>query len=75
MNARVSIVKCQDYTPSNVLRAVKEAVDLIGGIERFVAPGQKVLIKPNLLSPKPPQAARQARRGRRSANDSKRLAV
>jgi len=57
LNAKVSIVKCEDYTPSNVLRAVKEAVDLVGGIERFVAPGQSVLVKPNLLSPKPPQAA------------------
>lgn len=56
-NARVSIVKCEDYTPSSVLRAVKESVDLIGGIEQFVAPGQRVLIKPNLLSPKPPEAA------------------
>lgn len=57
MNARVSIVKCEDYTPSNVLRAVKEAVDLLGGIEQLVSPGQRVLIKPNLLSPKPPEAA------------------
>ncbi len=56
MNARVSLVKCEDYTPSNVLLAVKEAVDLIGGIEQFVSSGQRVLIKPNLLSPKPPEA-------------------
>ncbi len=53
----VSIVKCEDYTPSNVLRAVKEAVDLLGGIERFVGDGRKVLVKPNLLSPHPPEAA------------------
>lgn len=57
MNPAVSIVKCEDYTPSNVLRAVKEAVDLLGGIERFVGDGRKVLVKPNLLSPHPPEAA------------------
>ena len=57
MRTAVSIVKCEDYTPSNVLRAVREAVDLIGGIERFVTFGEKVLIKPNLLSPHPPEHA------------------
>lgn len=57
MNPAVSIVKCEDYTPRNVLRAVKEAVDLIGGIEQFVQAGQKALIKPNLLSPHPPEDA------------------
>jgi len=36
MSAKVSIVKCEDYTPSNVLRAVKEAVSLLGGMEKFV---------------------------------------
>lgn len=57
MNSAVSIVKCEDYTPSSVLRAVREAIDLLGGIERFVREGQKALIKPNLLSPHPPGAA------------------
>lgn len=50
MSTSVSIVKCEDYTPSNVLKAVREAINLLGGIERFVRPGQKVLLKPNLLS-------------------------
>ncbi|MDH7482133.1 MAG: DUF362 domain-containing protein [Armatimonadota bacterium] len=56
MSARVSIVKCEDYTPSNVLRAVKEAVSLLGGMEKFVRQGQKVLLKPNLLSARPPES-------------------
>src|SRR5919204_463984 len=30
-----------------VYRLVKEALDLLGGIERFVRPGQTVFIKPN----------------------------
>ncbi len=57
MSASVSIVKCEDYTPSNVLKAVREAVSLLGGMERFVRPGQKVLLKPNLLSARPPESA------------------
>jgi hypothetical protein len=48
--AKVAVVRCEDYTPSNVLKAVKKAVDLLGGMERFVCPGQRALIKPNLLS-------------------------
>jgi len=56
LQAKVSIIKCSDYIPSDVLKAVKEAVDLLGGIDRFVQPGQNVLVKPNLLSPHPPEA-------------------
>ncbi|MBN2404975.1 MAG: DUF362 domain-containing protein, partial [Coriobacteriia bacterium] len=57
MKATVSIVRCEDYTPSNVLRAVEEAVDILGGIGQFVQTGQRVLVKPNLLSPHPPEDA------------------
>ncbi len=31
------------------MKAVRESVDLLGGMGRFVKPGQKVLLKPNLL--------------------------
>jgi len=41
---RVAIVK----TTRDVHEAVERAVDLVGGIARFVSPGAKVLIKPNL---------------------------
>ncbi len=34
---------------ANVDLAVKEAINLIGGIERFVHPNEKVVIKPNLV--------------------------
>ena len=57
MKSTVSIVKCEDYEPAKVFRAVKEAVDLLGGMESFVAPGVNALLKPNLLSPKPPESA------------------
>ena len=38
-----------------VCGAIKRAVDSIGGIETFVKPGMKVLLKPNLLSARPPE--------------------
>lgn len=53
--AKVSIIHCSDYDTAKVCAAVKRAVDSIGGIEFFVKPGMKVLIKPNLLSARPPE--------------------
>lgn len=55
MNNKVSIVKCEQY--SNALSAVERAVSLIGGIEKFVKKGDRVVIKPNLVSKKKPDEA------------------
>ena len=55
MTDTVSIVKCGSYADS--ARAVREAVGLIGGIGSFVKKGDKVLIKPNLVSRKNPGEA------------------
>ncbi|MBU4304126.1 MAG: DUF362 domain-containing protein [Candidatus Omnitrophica bacterium] len=46
---QVSVVRCRDYDGGRLFSEVKKSVDLIGGIKRFVKPGQKVLLKPNLL--------------------------
>ncbi len=53
----VALVRCPDYSRENVERAVGEVVDLLGGIERFVRPGENVFLKPNLLSGSAPEAA------------------
>jgi uncharacterized protein (DUF362 family) len=45
----ISIVKGADR-----VEAVNKAIDLLGGIERFVKPGEKVLIKPNVAFASPP---------------------
>jgi uncharacterized protein (DUF362 family)/Pyruvate/2-oxoacid:ferredoxin oxidoreductase delta subunit len=55
--AKVAILRCEDYDSSNVYETVKRAIDLIGGINTFIKPGMKVLLKPNLLSPRPPEDA------------------
>ena len=52
----VSITKCSGYDDARVFRAVKEAVDLVGGIKKFVKPGEVVLLKPNLLAGKTPES-------------------
>ena len=52
---KVSIVKCGDY--SHAYEAVKKSLDLIGGIEKYVKKGDKVLIKPNFVSRRKPDEA------------------
>ena len=49
MKASVAIAKCSSYEPEEVCKAVKGAVELLGGITRFVKPGSPCLVKPNLL--------------------------
>ena len=53
----VSIVKCATYSHQELFPKVKEAIELIGGIEKFVKPNSKVLVKPNLLMAIEPQRA------------------
>lgn len=48
--SKVALYRCDDYDIDNVHNAVKRSIDLLGGIERFVKPGMKVLLKPNLLT-------------------------
>ena len=55
--AKVSIVRCSDYADKSVLTAVKGAIDLLGGVDVFIKPGDRVLLKPNLLSAKEPEKA------------------
>lgn len=54
---RVAIVKCGDYEEENVYAAVKGAVNLIGGLETIIKDGDRVLLKPNLLSGRAPERA------------------
>jgi uncharacterized protein (DUF362 family)/Pyruvate/2-oxoacid:ferredoxin oxidoreductase delta subunit len=55
MMARVAIVKCKNYERARVEQAVKTAFDLLGGLSAFVKKGEKVLIKPNILSARLPE--------------------
>jgi len=57
MGSGLSIVRCSDYDPSRVLDAVKRSIELIGGIEQYIKPKSKVLVKPNLLMAKEPDFA------------------
>ncbi|MGE4357279.1 MAG: DUF362 domain-containing protein [Candidatus Omnitrophota bacterium] len=50
MNSQLAILKCDSYSPSLISETIDKLFELLGGIERFVKRGEKVLIKPNLLS-------------------------
>lgn len=52
MKTKVSIVKCKTYNPEEVMAAVRKAFDLLGGIGLFIKKGEKVVVKPNLLTGK-----------------------
>ncbi|BBL67311.1 DUF362 domain-containing protein [Methanoculleus chikugoensis] len=54
-DATVAVVRCDDYVPETVDAAVRRAVELVGGIRRFVAPGESILLKPNLLQGQEPE--------------------
>jgi uncharacterized protein (DUF362 family)/Pyruvate/2-oxoacid:ferredoxin oxidoreductase delta subunit len=51
---RVSLVRCDDYSPDKVTAAVSRSVEQLGGLSRFLSPGMRVLVKPNLLQPVSP---------------------
>jgi uncharacterized protein (DUF362 family)/Pyruvate/2-oxoacid:ferredoxin oxidoreductase delta subunit len=54
---KIAIVQCADYQQDNVDRAVRESLDLLGGIGCYVRPGAKVLVKPNLITVRRPDEA------------------
>ncbi len=53
----VSLVRCPDYDDAHVEQALQLLLGRLGGMERFVQRGQRVLIKPNLLGPSEPARA------------------
>lgn len=46
----VALVKCDSYAYSQVYPAVKRGIQLLGGVNQFAMPSEKILIKPNLLT-------------------------
>ncbi len=52
----VAVVRCSDYCQEKVDEAVAECLELIGGLTKWVRPGDRVLLKANVLSAKPPAA-------------------
>lgn len=57
MSVKVAVSKCEDYEEDRVEPAVRNSVELIGGLNRIIKPGNRVLLKVNLLAPRHPDDA------------------
>ena len=57
MSSTISLLKCESYNYDLVKRTIKQSFDNIGGIEKFIKPSDKVLLKLNLLMKKHPDDA------------------
>ena len=54
---KVAVVKCESYDLNKVEKAIDDIFEYLGGIEKFIKPNMKVLIKPNLVMKKKPEDA------------------
>ncbi len=48
--AKVSIVKCENYEHLKVKTAILKSLELIGGLEKLIKPGDNVLLKVNVIA-------------------------
>lgn len=55
--AKTTFTFCADYQPEKILAALRDLLEPWGGMKAFVSPGERVLLKPNLLLAKEPEAA------------------
>jgi uncharacterized protein (DUF362 family) len=55
----VAVLRCGSYDPDTVYSGVCRQFELLGGVERFIKPAQRVLIKPNLIVPRGPEVPAQ----------------
>jgi uncharacterized protein (DUF362 family)/ferredoxin len=53
----VSLQRADRYEADHILDRLRLLLEPLGGMEAFVRPGERVLLKPNLLAAKPPEAA------------------
>ena len=51
-NPTVILSRCSDYSPSGIAEALQKQFELLGGLEKFVKPGDTVLLKPNFIAPR-----------------------
>ncbi|MFW6135025.1 MAG: DUF362 domain-containing protein [Elusimicrobiota bacterium] len=55
-NNKVIFIPCNTYQESDIKPATRKLFQTLGGLETYIKPGQKVLLKANLLMKKAPEA-------------------
>ncbi len=58
-NPTVILSRCSDYNPPGITEALQRQFELLGGLEKFVTPGDTVLLKPNFIAPRSRRQATQ----------------
>ena len=58
-NPTVTLTRCSDYSQPKIAEAIAIQFELLGGLERFIRPGDTVLLKPNFIAPRPRHCATQ----------------
>ncbi|MHC4681122.1 MAG: DUF362 domain-containing protein [Planctomycetota bacterium] len=48
----VTLTRCGDYEQPAVAQAIERQFELLGGLEKFIRPGDSVLLKPNFIAPR-----------------------
>lgn len=46
---KVAVVKADSYDTQVVEQAMQDLLTHLGGIEKYINPGERVLVKPNML--------------------------
>ena len=49
------IIACPDYAEKTVLKRMTDLLEPLGGMGNFIRAGERVLLKPNMLSASPPE--------------------
>jgi len=49
---KVTLIRCSDYSRPNIAEAIERHFELLGGLDRFIKPGDSVLLKPNFIAPR-----------------------
>ncbi len=58
-NPTVTVTRCSDYSQPQIAEAIATQFKLLGGLEKFIRPGDTVLLKPNFIAPRPRHCATQ----------------
>lgn len=45
----MALIRCDTYDDNQVFKAVKTGIALLGGVSLFAKPGERIVMKPNIL--------------------------
>ena len=57
VKSKVVLLPCREYDEEKIYMLLKQGLDFLGGVETLIPKDAKILLKPNLLGPFPPDAA------------------